>query len=63
VRRKTPAELKRAQIAKVVRNHIRLKHSVLADEEINETLPKVLAQYDRALMTGQAFDLDTNELP
>ena len=63
MRKRSQAEVMRAKIAKVVRNHIRIKYSLEADEEINQILPKVLAEYDRCLQTGKPFDLDTNKLP
>ncbi len=62
MRRKTEAELMRAKVSKIVRNHIRLKHALAADEEINEALPEVLARFDRALQSGKTFDLDTKYL-
>lgn len=42
----------RAAIAKVTRTEIRLKHSVLADAEINEVLAQRLRDFDRALQNG-----------
>ncbi len=63
MRKRSKAEVMRAKIAKVVRAHIRLKHALIADEEINEVLPRVMASYDRSLQTGEEFTLDTNNLP
>jgi hypothetical protein len=63
MRRKTPSELTRALLAKTIRQHVRLKHSLAADEEINEVLPLWLDKFDRALAEGKPFNFDTNELP
>lgn len=42
----------RAAIAKVTRTEIRLKHSVLADQEINEVLAQRLRDFDLAIQSG-----------
>lgn len=46
-------EVKRAQMLKAYRSAIRLKHSLAADAEIAETLPRVEAEIDKALLTGE----------
>lgn len=58
MKRKDRVEMERAKIAKAVRNAVRLKHSLLADEEINERLPAVLEQFDRAIVAGKPFELN-----
>ena len=45
-------EMARAAIAKVTRTEIRLKHSVLADQEINEVLAQRLRDFDIAIQSG-----------
>lgn len=49
---KSEIDLARATIAKVTRAEIRLKHSVLAEREINEVLAQRLADFDKALQQG-----------
>lgn len=51
--KKTPIEMERHRIAKVTRSLIRLKHSLRADEEINNILPESLEEFDQALNTGE----------
>lgn len=55
--RKTPAELEKARIQKVARTLIRLKHSLAADEELNQVLPDTLADFDEALARGELKEL------
>ena len=61
-RRKTKQELERAELAKAIRNYIRLKYSMAADEEINEVLWDILEEYDVALASGKAFKFKLSEL-
>lgn len=49
---KTEIELSRAAIAKATRAEIRLKYSLLADEELNEVLAQRLADFDRSIQDG-----------
>lgn len=51
-------EVRRAAILKAVRSGIRLKHSIRADVEIAETLPRVEGEMDLALNSGEPFTLD-----
>lgn len=53
MRKKTEAELRRAGIAKTTRTLVRLKHSLRADEELNERLPDTLAGFDAAMARGE----------
>lgn len=53
MRKRTPAEMERAKIAKATRTLIRLKHSLKADEEINTLLPDTLAEFENALAHGE----------
>lgn len=39
----------RANMLKVIRTAIRLKHSIAADEELNEVLPRAEAKFNAAL--------------
>lgn len=49
---KTNIEMARAAIAKVTRAEIRLKYSLLADNELNEILPQRLQAFDVQLQAG-----------
>mgnify|MGYP000474270736 CR=1 FL=1 len=49
---KTDIEMARLAIAKVTRAEVRLKHSILADQELNEVLSQRLADFDLALQQG-----------
>lgn len=55
--KKTPIEMERAKIIKVTRSLIRLKHSLAADEELNNVLPDRVAEFDIALQSGQLVGL------
>lgn len=57
MKKKTDAELKKAQLQKTARTLIRLKHSLAADEEINAVLPDTLAEFDKALARGELKEL------
>lgn len=57
MRKKTPAEMEKARIAKATRTLVRLKHSLAADEELNAILPDTLAEYDEALARGELREL------
>jgi hypothetical protein len=52
VSEKTDIQMARLAIAKVTRAEIRLKHSILADQELNEVLSRRLADFDIALQSG-----------
>lgn len=54
----TPLEIQKAQILKAYRTAIRLKHSLLADQEIAERLPELEKQIDRALASGRTLELN-----
>lgn len=58
--KKTPAEMEKAKIAKTVRTVVRLKHSLAADEEINDILPDTLEEFDGALAKGELTQLKAN---
>lgn len=55
--KKTEIEMQRHKVIKVNRALIRLKHSLAADEEINEILPDKLAEFDTALQHGNLLEL------
>lgn len=57
MRKKSPAEMEKANIAKATRTLIRLKHSLAADEEINSILPDTLEEFDEALASGELKQL------
>lgn len=51
--KKTDVELERAITIKVTRTLITLKYSVMAARELNEVLPARLAEFDKAVHTGE----------
>jgi len=51
-------ELQKKRILKVVRSNIRLKHSLAADEELNEKLPEIERRIDVAIQSGTVYELD-----
>lgn len=53
MKKKTDIEMERARVAKITRAAIRLKHSLRADEELNNVLPDTLADFDAALQSGE----------
>lgn len=55
--KKTKVELEKDKIAKVTRAMIRLKHSIKADEEINEVLFDRLAEFEKGLQSGVLLEL------
>lgn len=52
MREKTPIERRRARILKVQRTLIRLKYSLMADEELDRTLPETLRAFDESVGGG-----------
>ena len=55
--KKSEPEMQKARILKTVRTVVRLKHSLAADEEINDILPDKLIDFDVALQNGQLKQL------
>lgn len=53
MRRKSDIEMKRKAIEKIVRTNIRLKHSLKADIELNESLSNMLEAFDDGVLKGQ----------
>mgnify|MGYP000117794596 CR=1 FL=1 len=49
---RTDIELARDAIKKITRAEIRLRHSLLADRELNEILPQRLMDFDVQLQQG-----------
>lgn len=60
MRKKSPIEMERQKVTKVTRSLIRLKHSIQADEEINNILPDTLLEFDKALQSGELKQLRSN---
>ena len=46
----------RANMLKIIRAAIRLKHSIAADEELNEVLPEAERRFNAATLKGQLPD-------
>lgn len=60
--RKDKVEMERARALKAYRTAIRLKYSLLADEEINEKLPAVEEAFNKAVAGGQPFQLQVGSV-
>lgn len=60
--RKTNIELERAAAAKAMRTAIRLKYSLAADREINDTVWDELERFDEALANGGEYHLELSEI-
>lgn len=58
----TDHELARRQLLKAVTTTIRLKYSLLADAELNELRPRIAAEFDKAIASGQPYELATSSL-
>lgn len=50
--KKTEAQQRKAELVKVARAAIRLKHTLLADRELNEVLPDLEDAFDQAIQQG-----------
>ena len=61
-RRKTQIELERGFAAKSIRSVIRLKHSLAAEEEINEKLYDFLEDFDEAIAAGKSYEFSLAEI-
>lgn len=55
--KKSRIEMERLKIAKATRALIRLKHSLRADEELNEVLPEKINLFDMAVQQGEIKEL------
>jgi hypothetical protein len=53
---RTESELRKAQAVKGARALIRLKHSLLADEELNAIIPELERRFDTSLQKGMLPD-------
>ena len=54
--------MERHKLTKSARTLIRLKHSLAADQEINDTLPKIESSFYDAVNRGKSFKLEAFEL-
>jgi hypothetical protein len=56
--KKSVIEMERMKLAKATRALIRLKHSLAADEELNEILPDKINAFDAAIQQGEIKQLN-----
>jgi len=56
--KKSVIEMERMKLAKATRALIRLKHSLAADEELNEILPDKMNAFDAAIQQGEIKQLN-----
>ena len=52
----------RRNISKRIRAEVRLKHSISADVEIREVLPRLQAEFELALQQGKLLELQPGTL-
>ena len=62
MRQRSATEQTRADIAQAYRSQVRLKYSIAAAHEINAILPILLGRFDKAMMRGEAFEVDLQEV-
>ena len=58
MRQLSPIEREKAKLLKLARTLIRAKHSAAADDELNEKLPLLELQIDKAIQSGKVYELD-----
>ena len=52
----------RAKLVKRVRSEVRLRHSIAADDELAEILPRLQAEFDAGLQAGKLLELQPGTL-
>ena len=62
VRHKDQTMMAKQSTLKLFRAHVRAKHSILADEELNELLPQIEEAMNKQLMAGKEYHLDIASL-
>lgn len=62
MRKKTDIEMEEYKIIKTYRTLIRLKHSLNADVELNNTLPDVLDDFQKSIQGGDLKQLQVAAL-
>ena len=62
VQKKDDIELARAERAKIIRSLTRLKYSLMADREINQTLSESMLDFDSALQNGELKQLNIGDI-
>lgn len=60
--KKSEIELERAAMIKTARTLIRLKHALQADRELNEALPDLYIQFEKAAQNGELLTLPIPEV-
>lgn len=56
MKQRTVIDQQKANLAKVVRAAIRLRYAIMADEAINEALPRAEEKFDTATKGGELLD-------
>ena len=62
MRQLSPIEREKAKLLKLARTLIRAKHSAAADDELNEKLPLLELQIDKAIQSGKVYELDVRSV-
>lgn len=53
MQKKDIIEMERARTLKIARTLIRLKHSLSADQELNDVLPDLSLEFDKGIQSGE----------
>lgn len=62
MRQRVDIEQEKFKLLKAIRTNIRLKHSLLADDEVNEILPQVEQEIDDAIAAGVPYHFDVDRI-
>lgn len=62
IHRKDPWEMAEKEAIKVARTAINLKHRILADRELNDTLPEIQETVRESIALGREWQLDVAAL-
>lgn len=55
-------EQERKNMVKRIRSEVRLKHSLAADDELRDVLPRLQAEFELALQSGRVLELQPGTL-
>ena len=57
MRKLSPIEREKAKLLKLARTLIGAKHAAARDDELNEKLPALELEIDKAIQSGKSFDM------
>lgn len=62
MRQLSPIEREKAKLLKLARTIIRARHAAAADDELNEVLPRLEIEIDKAIQAGKVYELDVRSV-